>query len=145
MSFMSAMEIISSGLTAARFRMNLVASNVANANTTRTAEGGPYRRKDAIYQATPLSPSFAEVLRERYSPSLRGVAVVGVATDQRPPRSVFDPSHPDADAQGIVKLPNINIVEEMVDMITASRAYEAGISAMQGLKSMANKALTIGK
>jgi len=145
MSFMSAMEIIASGLSASRLRMNLISSNLANINTTRTAEGGPYRRKDAVYQATPLTESFADVLNDRLSESLRGVSVTSVATDPRPPRTVHDPGHPDADSEGMVKLPNVNAVEEMVDMIMASRAYEAGVTAMQSLKAMANKALSIGR
>ncbi len=145
MSFMSAMEIISSGLSASRLRMNLIASNLANANTTRTDAGGPYQRKDPVFRSTPLQLSFADLLRDRMASSLRGVTVSQVVTDQRPPRTVFDPGHPDADKNGLVKLPNVNVVEEMVDMITASRAYEAGVTAMQSIKAMANKALSIGK
>jgi len=145
MSFMSAMEIISSSLAASRLRMNLVASNLANAQTTRTAEGGPYRRRDPVFQATPVQQPFADQLRDRLSSSLRGVTVSNVVVDQRPPRTVFDPGHPDADAAGLVKLPNVNVVEEMVDMITASRAYEAGVTAMQSIKAMATKALAIGR
>src|SRR3989339_1302010 len=141
MSFMSAMEIISSGLAASRIRMNTVSSNLANANTTRTAEGGPYKRQDVVVQATPVAGSFLEMLDDRIQESQRGVVVNDVVADQRPPRSVYDPGHPDADANGIVLLPNINMVEEMVDMIMASRAYEAGVTAMQSLKSMANRAL----
>lgn len=145
MSFMSAMEIISSGLSASRLRMNLIASNLANANTTKTESGGPYQRRDPVYRSTPLRLSFAEMLHDRLASSLRGVSVSQVVTDTRPPRTVYDPGHPDADKQGIVKLPNVNVVEEMVDMITASRAYEAGVTAMQSIKAMANKALAIGK
>jgi len=145
-SYMSAMEIIASGLAASRMRMNLVSSNLTNANTTRTAEGGPYKRRDPIYQSTPLADhSFKDVLRDQLESSYRGVAVTGIVEDNRPPRTIFDPSHPDADKDGIVRLPNVNIVEEMVDMIMASRAYEAGISAMQSVKAMANKALAIGR
>ena len=145
MSFMSAMESISSGLSASRFRMNLIASNLANAQTTRTAEGGPYRRRDPIYRSTPLQLPFADQLRDQLATSLRGVEVSGVAVDPRPPRTVHDPGHPDADAAGMVKYPNVSVVEEMVDMITASRAYEAGVTAMQSIKSMAGKALSIGR
>jgi flagellar basal-body rod protein FlgC len=145
MSFMSAMEIISSGLSASRLRMNLIASNLANANTTRTDAGGPYQRRDPVFRSTPLQLSFADILRDRMATSLRGVTVTQVVNDPRPPRTVYDPGHPDADKQGIVKLPNVNAVEEMVDMITASRAYEAGVTAMQSIKAMANKALSIGR
>jgi flagellar basal-body rod protein FlgC len=147
MSFMSAMEIISSGLTASRTRMNLISSNLANVNTTRTAAGGPYRRKDPVYQAAPLAQPFDQVLRSRIEEdALRGVAVTQVVTDPRPPRLVFDPGHPDADPKsGMVKMPNINVVEEMVDMIMASRAYEAGVTAMQSVKAMTDRALQIGR
>ncbi len=145
MSFMSAMEIISSGLAASRLRMNLVASNLANANTTRTDTGGPYQRRDPVYRSAPVAQPFSEMLRDRLSASLRGVQVSQVVTDPRPPRTVYDPGHPDADTNGIVKMPNVSVVEEMVDMITASRAYEAGITAMQSIKSMANRALNIGR
>lgn len=145
MDFMQAMEIASSSLTANRVRLNLAASNLANAKTTRAADGGPYRRKDPIFRATPLERPFGTMLQDRISSQLRGVQVSGVASDPRPPRTVYDPGHPDADKDGIVKLPNINMIEEMVNMITASRAYEASLSTMQVIKSMANKALTIGR
>ena len=145
MGFMDAMEILSSSLAASRTRMNLISSNLANAQTTRSAEGGPYRRKDPVYEATPIDRPFSDMLQDRMGDAARGVKVSAVVTDPRPPRTVYDPRHPDADANGIVKMPNVNVVEEMVDMITASRAYEAGITAMQSIKSMANKALSIGK
>ena len=145
MSITNAMEIIASGLTASRQRMNLVASNLANANTTRSAEGGPYRRRDAVFRAVQLELPFSQVLRDRMAESLRGVAVTDVAVDPRPPRTVYDPGHPDADSKGIVLMPNVNVVEEMVDMIMASRTYEAGVTSMQSVKSMADRAMRIGK
>jgi len=145
MSIMSAMEIISSGLAASRFRMNLIASNLANANTTRAADGGPYKRKDPVYEAARLELPFHQVLMDRLAESLRGVTVTEVVTDPRPPRTVFDPGHPDADAKGMVKMPNVNVVEEMVDMIMASRTYEAGVTSMQSMKAMAQKAINIGR
>ena len=145
MSIVSAMEIIASGLTASRLRMNLVASNLANANTTRSAEGGPYRRRDAVYRAVQLELPFDRVLEDRMHDSLRGVAVTDVAIDPRPPRTVYDPGHPDADDKGMVQLPNVNVVEEMVDMIMASRTYEAGVTSMQSVKSMADRAIRIGR
>lgn len=145
MGFMSAMEVVASGLAASRLRMNLISSNLTNANTTRTAEGGPYRRQDPVYRSVPLALDFDRQLNDRLEGSLRGVQVTGVVKDPRPPRTVFDPAHPDADAQGYVKLPNVNMVEEMVDMLMASRAYEAGITTMQTIKSMASQAMRIGK
>ena len=145
MSFMTAMEIAASGLSAARQRMNLTASNLANANTTRAADGGPYQRKDLVVSTAEVVSPFKDVLRNEIEQQARGVAVTGIATDTRAPRTVYDPSHPDADAEGIVRLPNINMVEEMVDMITASRLYEAGITSIKSVKAMADKALSIGK
>ena len=125
--------------------MNLTASNLANANTTRSVDGGPYRRRDAIYRSAQVRQPFEAVLGDRLNDSLRGVAVTGVAVDPRPPRLVHDPGHPDADARGMVKLPNVNVIDEMVDMIVASRIYEAGVTAMSSVKNMANKALAIGR
>lgn len=145
MDFMSAMEIAAASLRANRLRMNITSSNLANANTTRTAEGGPYRRKDAVFSAAPLPASFGRMLTDRLQQSLRTVEVAGIQTDPRPPRTVYDPGHPDADAKGIVKMPNVNMIEEMVDMITASRAYEAGVTTLGTIKAMADKALQIGK
>ncbi len=143
MSLLRAMDITASGLYASRTMMNVAASNLANANTTRGAEGGPYRRKNVVLGSAALDP--ADSFRDRIAAALRTVRVEAVQADGRPPRTVHDPSHPDADANGIVRLPNVNMVEEMVDMITASRAYEAGVNAMQSIKSMATKALSIGR
>ena len=140
MNFFSAMEILSSGLGAERVRMNLSASNLANVNTTRTAEGGPYKRRDPVFSAEPLEDTpFADRLNE----ALRVVEVTEVLTDNEPPRRVFEPGHPDADADGFVAKPNINLVEEMVNMITASRAYEAGVTAMHSLVEMARRSMNI--
>jgi flagellar basal-body rod protein FlgC len=145
MSLMRAMDITASGLFASRTRMNIAASNLANANSTRTADGGgAYRRKNVVLAARKIE-NFNMLMQDRIKASLRNVEVVGVQNDPRPPKSVYDPGHPDADAKGIVKMPNVNMIEEMVDMITASRAYEAGTATMQSIKSMADKALTIGK
>jgi flagellar basal-body rod protein FlgC len=141
MDFFSAMEILSSGLGAERVRMNVTASNLANAQTTRTAEGGPYKRRDPVFSAAPLETGFARDLDD----ALRGVEVTDIVTDNGPPRVIHDPTHPDADVHGNVSLPNINMVEEMVNMITASRAYEAGVTAMRSLVDMAQRTLTMGK
>jgi len=124
---MDAMEISASALTAERIRMNLIASNLANANSTKTAEGGPYRRKD---------PVFAKMGG--------GVKVVDIVEDQSPPRLQYDPSHPDADMKGNVAFPNVNVVEEMADMISATRAYEANMTAAKASMDMQMKALQIG-
>lgn len=141
MELLPALQISASGLTAERLRLELIASNLANINTTRTPRGGPYRRQVAI---------FAERLREARGESSdtlpgEGVQVVAIAEDNTPPRRVYDPSHPDADAQGYVALPNINVINEMIDMITAARAYEANVTVFNAAKTMALKALEIGR
>lgn len=144
MDFFSAMNVSSSALTAERTRMNLISSNLANANTTRTPEGGPYRRKDAIFSATAPETGFSRAL-DGASRTIRQVEVSEIVEDQSPPRLQYDPGHPDADAQGYVALPNVNVVEEMADMINATRAYEANVTAVQAAKSMALKTLEISK
>ena len=144
MDFFTAMDISASALTAERTRMNLISSNLANVNSTRTAEGGPYRRKDAVFTATPLkdgADSFGAALSR--ASDARSVAVTGISEDTRPPRLQYEPGHPDADPQGYVAYPNVNVVEEMADMITASRSYEANITATQAAKSMALKTLEL--
>lgn len=133
--FFASMEVSASGLSAERTRMNVAASNLANAQTTQTAQGGPYQRRDVILQSTTMADS----------PAVHGVQVSQIAQDAAPPRLEYDPGHPQADARGYVAYPNINPVEEMVDMITASRAYEAGITAMSTAVNMAERALGIGR
>ena len=146
MDFFNSMNISSSGLAAQRVRMNILSSNLANANTTRTPEGGPYRRQDAVFSATPFNDSpFDNLLDEAWGTELKKVKVVQLHKDQREPRTVFDPSHPDADAKGYVKMPNIQVMTEMVNMIAATRAFEANTTAMNASKSMAMKALEIGR
>ncbi|BDV41446.1 flagellar basal-body rod protein FlgC [Geotalea uraniireducens] len=145
MDFFSAMHISSSALSAERTRMNLISSNLANANSTRTAAGGPYKRKDAVFAATQVGETFNSTFdRLRQEGSPMGVQVSQIIEDQNPPRLQYDPSNPDANAQGYVALPNVNVVEEMADMIAATRAYEANVTAVQAAKSMALKTLEIG-
>jgi len=145
MDFFTSMDISASALTAERTRMNLISSNIANANSSRTAEGGPYKRKDAVFAAAPPSGSFGSALEKASRKGVPGVEVVQVIEDQNPPRMQFDPAHPDADPQGYVAMPNVNVVEEMADMIAATRAYEASVTAVQAAKSMALKTLEIGR
>ncbi|MDH4121069.1 MAG: flagellar basal body rod protein FlgC [Deltaproteobacteria bacterium] len=146
MSFLKALETSSSGLSAQRFRMNVIAGNIANAQTTRTPEGGPYRRRDVVFGALPAQRSFEEELRSKTGPdeSLH-VKVLGVSVDERPPILKYDPSHPDANEQGYVAMPNINPTEEMVNLMMASRSYEANVASFNATKTMAMKALEIGK
>jgi flagellar basal-body rod protein FlgC len=146
MDFFSSLEISASALAAERTRMNLISSNMANANSTRTSEGGPYKRKDVVFTADqPRSPSFGETLNRFGAATPVGVQVTEIIEDQTAPRLQFNPKHPDADEKGFVALPNVSIIEEMADMITASRAYEANITAAQAAKSMAMKTLELGR
>lgn len=143
MGMFDAIDAAASGLTAERLRMDVISNNIANANTTRTAEGGPYRRQIVLFEPR-SGQSFSQVLEKELEPGL-GVKVSGIAKDNSPTRRVYDPNHPDADRTGYVEMPNVNIVSEMVDMITATRAYEANVTAVNAAKSMALKALEIGK
>lgn len=138
----SAMEISASGLSAQRVRMNTIASNLANARTTRTEAGGAYQRVDPVFEAVALEKIRAMTPAE-HSVSL--VQVSEIAQDQRPGTLVYQPGHPDANPEGYVEFPNVNVVEEMVNMITASRAYEAGITSVEAIKGMAQSALEIGR
>ena len=130
-------KVSSSGLQAQRQRMNLIASNMANAHTTRTENGGPYRRKDAVFSVQPISSNPGE--------GLEGVQVVDVQEDQMPPQMVYDPGHPDADKDGYVASPNISVIEEMANMMMATRAYEANVAAFNISKAMLMKTFEIGR
>lgn len=146
MNFLDAMAASSSGMAAQRFRMNIIAANLANAETTRTPEGGPYRRREVIFGALPGPRTFEEVLRQQsQNDEVLHVKVLGVAIDKRPPVLKFDPSHPDANEEGYVAMPNISTVEEMVNMMLATRSYEANVAAFNATKAMAFKALEIGR
>ena|SRR5688572_30596740 len=138
----SAIEISASGLSAERTRMNTIASNLANAQTTRTEKGGAYKRVDPVFEAVALDKINALTPSEK---SVSFVRVAGVVQDKRPGMQVYSPGHPDANPDGYVEYPNVNIVEEMVNMITASRAYEAGISSVESTQQMADSALEIGR
>ena len=146
MNFLSAMEISSSGMAAQRFRMTIIAANIANAQTTRTPEGGPYRRREVIFGALPAPRTFEEVLRAevKVGDPLH-VKVLGVAIDKRPPILKYDPAHPDSNEQGYVAMPNIDPLEEMVNIMLASRSYEANVAAFNAAKNMALRALDIGR
>jgi flagellar basal-body rod protein FlgC len=145
MDFFDALHVSSSGLSAQRLRMNLISANLANMNTTRTEAGGPYRRKDPVFAAQAPAGSFREMLRHRQKEMLTKVAVIGIVEDSRRPVRKYDPRHPEADRNGYVALPNINVMEEMVNMISATRSYEANVSAIKAAKTMALKALEIGQ
>jgi flagellar basal-body rod protein FlgC len=135
-SIFGAFRIAASGMAAERVRMDVTSANLANADTTRAANGGPYVRQEVVLQASP-GQSFSDVLN--------GVQVAGIVNDPSPGRKVYDPGHPDADAQGYVTLPNVNSVTEMTDLITESRSYEANTQAMQMAKNMYTKTLDVLK
>lgn len=144
MDFGSMLEISASGLAAQKARLAVISNNIANATTTRTAEGGPYRRRSIVIEAAAAAGGgFSAALEKRLG--VAGVAVSQVQSDNSRPRQVYEPAHPDADASGYVAYPNINTVEEMADMMTATRAYEANVTAAQATKSMAMKTLELGK
>ncbi len=145
MDFLTSLKISSSGLAANRKRMGAISSNIANAQTTRTAEGGAYRKKEVVFGSEPARESFGEILEGELDEKAQSVHATEVISSDRPPVLKYEPDHPDANDQGYVAYPDINIMEEMADMISASRAYEANISALNTTKSMAMKALEIGK
>lgn len=144
--FMTGFRISSSGMTAQRMRMNTISSNIANINTTRSAEGGAYRRKDVIFEAMPEVQNFGDILSVN-SPraDMQRVQVTDVISDRRAPIMKYEPDHPDANDEGYVAYPNINLMEEMTNMIQATRGYEANVTALQNSKDMVMKSLEIGR
>lgn len=140
-------SISGSGMAAQRDRMSVVSGNLANAETTRTAEGGPYKRRNVIFQAAPVGHEFAAELADagESGKETRGVEVVGIRQSNRPPRRIFDPNHPDANAEGYVALPDINPIEEMVDLLSAVRSYEANLAAYNMTKSLIRRILDLGR
>ena len=145
MDLLTSLKISSSALAANRKRMETISSNIANAQTTRTAEGGPYRRKEVVFGAEPARESFSQILEGELDEKAQSVHATEVISTNRPPILKYEPGHPDANEQGYVAYPNINMMEEMANMISASRSYEANISAINTVKSMAMKALEIGR
>jgi flagellar basal-body rod protein FlgC len=163
MGFYSALEISASGMSAERLAMDVIANNIANVNTTRTPQGGAFKRQLVVFSQAPGAPDSTSPLDAMdeagdsgddsldlgnpFSPekssraTVEGVQVVGIANDPGPDRMVFDPGNPDADARGYVHYPNVQVVKEMVDMMAASRAYEADVAAIQASRSMSNNAL----
>lgn len=133
MDLFTAMDISASGMRAQRTRMNVISSNIANAHTTRTEAGGPYQRRDVVFR------------ENAFENRLSSVEVEGIVNDPTPGKRVHDPGNPDADEQGYVTLPNVNLMEEMVNMIGATQAFEANTTAVKAQKDMALKALAIGK
>lgn len=137
----STLEVAASGLTAERGRMNIIASNLANARTTRGADGQPYKRIDPVFVAKPMGPRTMDAVQD----SVMRVELARVREDSEPGQLVYDPGHPDANADGYVEYPNVNVVTEMVNLMTASRAYEAGVATIESVKGMARAAMKIGQ
>ncbi|MGC8871557.1 MAG: flagellar basal body rod protein FlgC [Caldimicrobium sp.] len=136
MNLLKAGRIAQSGLLAQRVRLNVTATNLANAQVTRTLEGGPYRAKNVVLKAVPLDPA---------NPVLQKVEVVAIKDDPSPFKEVYDPGHPDADERGIVKYPNVDVITEMVELLSASRAYEANLAVLSTTKSMYLRTLDLLK
>ncbi len=149
MAFLSSFDICASGMSAQRVRMDIAAENITNVDTTRTEAGGPYRRKDVIFESYGAG-SFREALISAsrghgFASRSAGVRVAGIVEDDREMKRVYNPSHPDADENGYVSLPNVDVLKETVDSMSATRSYEANVTAFNAMKLMAQKALEIGK
>lgn len=137
-------NVTASGMEAQRLRMNVISSNLANAQTTRSPDGAPYRRKDVVFSAEPASGGFGAHLKSVMDGYSTGVKIEGVVEDPRPFNYAYEPNHPDADTTGYVAYPNVNVVEEMTNMIAAARSFEANVTAFKAARNMAMKALEIG-
>ena len=145
MDLTGTLAISGSALSAERLRLDVIASNLANASTTRTPEGGPYRRRNVVFAAEPLENDFGETLASLAEQGAHeGVTVTDVVEDRTPPRMVFDPSHPDANADGYVAYPNVDPMAETIDLMAATRAYEANVQVVNATRRMAEAALGIG-
>jgi flagellar basal-body rod protein FlgC len=144
-SLFSALSVSASGMNAQRVRAELLVENIANAETTRTPAGGPYRRKDVVFQSEPVASPFAGVLAEAGDSESQGVTVSDIIVDQRAPERRYMPGHPDAGPDGYVSLPRLNPAEEMVDLLGASRGYEANVASMTSVKEMIQRSIDLLK
>lgn len=145
MDLMTAIDVGASGLRAERAHLNVTSMNLANAKTTRTVGGGPYRRKEIIFKEAEVHSPFAKAMNSALDQEVKGVRVDSIQNDRRALKMVYEPGHPDADSEGYVAYPDINVVEEMTNMLSAMRAYEANVSTITTAKSMFTKALEIGR
>ncbi len=145
MSLFSALSVSSSGMAAERTRAELLVQNLANAETTRTAEGGPYRRKDVVFSSAPQGSAFSAVFQSELNPQATGVEVSDVVEDTRDPEMRYMPGHPDADQNGYVAFPNINPAEDMVDLLGASRGFAGNVAAMSAVKDMILRSIDMMK
>jgi flagellar basal-body rod protein FlgC len=147
MSLFSALTVSATGMAAQRVRAALLVENIANSETTRTSEGGPYRRKDAVFTTQDVGSAFGSELNSQLGidSQLSGVAVSGISVDQSAPEKRYMPGHPDADAEGYVAVPKVNPAEDMVDLVAANRSYQANVSAMSAVKDMIQKSIDLLK
>ncbi len=143
MSLFSTLSVSASGMTAQRTRAELLVQNLANSETTRTPEGGPYRRKDVVFSSSPQDSPFAAVFQTELNSGAEGVQVSDVVEDTREPDRRYMPGHPDADKDGYVAFPRINPAEDMVDLLSASRGYESNIAAMTAIKDMISRSIDL--
>lgn len=141
MHFLQSFDISISGLTAQRKRLDIIANNLANIETTKTAQGGPYRRKMVVMSPQSSGIDFSDVLTSQ----VQGVQINGIVEDQSSFKKVYDPGHPDADAEGYLSKPNVDLFVETINMLTAKRAFEANIAVIKTLRDMTLKALEIGR
>ena len=145
MSLFSVLSVSASGMAAQRTRAELVVQNLANSETTRTPEGGPYRRQDAVFQSAPQTSSFSSIFQTEMTDGVKGVEVAGVIQDPSPGERRYQPGHPDADQEGYVTYPNVNPAEDMVDLLSAQRGFEGNIAAMSAIKDMIQHSIDLMK
>jgi flagellar basal-body rod protein FlgC len=143
MSLLSALSVSASGMSAQRERTELLVENLANSDTTRTPEGGPYRRKDAVFTSDPTTTQFGSLFENEMNGGGVGVRVAEIVTDTREPEKRYLPGHPDADKDGYVAVPRMNPAEDMVDLLGASRSFQANVSAISAVKDMIQKSLDL--
>ena len=143
MSLLSSLSVSASGMSAQRERAEVLVENIANADTTRTAEGGPYRRRDVIFQSDTVSSPFSSVFQSHLDSQGKGVSVSDIAVDDSEPERRYMPGHPDADKDGYVAMPRVNAAQDMVDLLGASRSYQANVSAISAIKDMVQKSIDL--
>ncbi len=143
MSLFDSISVSASGMTAQRQRAEVLVENIANADTTRTADGGPYRRQDVVFAAQPVGEPFSSVFQQQLDGQPQGVAINQIVVDQSEPDRRYLPGHPDADADGYVSFPKMNPAEDMVDLLNASRSYQANVSAISAVKDMINRSMDL--
>jgi flagellar basal-body rod protein FlgC len=143
MSLLSSLSVSASGMSAQRERAEVLVENIANADTTRTAEGGPYRRRDVIFQSDAVSSPFSSVFQSHLDSQGKGVSVSDIVVDDSEPERRYMPGHPDADKDGYVAMPRVNAAQDMVDLLGASRSYQANVSAISAIKDMVQKSIDL--